>query len=101
MQRHTQAENITTNLKVREYFTLTAFSVKNDVTWKCHVDDSNKGVYDMILGRYLLTELGLKLKFSEHVIESGNGIFKGSTTPMVYFGMYIFKGLSKDKITPE
>ena len=63
--------------------------------------DSNKGIYDMILGRYLWTELGLKLKWSEHVIESDNGILKGSTTPMVYLGIYIFKGLSKEKITPE
>ena len=44
----------------------------------------------MILGRYILTELGLNLKFSEHVIEADDGPFKGSTTPMVDLVMYKF-----------
>ena len=60
------------------------------MTWKCHVDESAKGKYDMILGRYLLTELGLNLKFSDHIIEAGCGPFKGYTTSMVYLGMYEF-----------
>ena len=51
MQWNTQAGNITTNLKVKVYFTFTALRVKNIVTWKCHVDDSAKGIYDMILCR--------------------------------------------------
>ena len=52
---------------------------------KCnfHADDSAKGRYDMILGRDLLTELGLNLKFSEHVIEADDGPFKGSKTIIV------------------
>ena len=55
MQWHTQAVNITTNIKVNTYFILTSLSVTNFVTWKCHVDDSTKDRYDMILGRYILT----------------------------------------------
>ena len=55
MQWHKQASNITTNLKDKEYFTLPALSVKNYVTRKYQVDDSAKGMYDMILGRNLLT----------------------------------------------
>ena len=62
MQWHTQEENITTNLKVKVYFTLPALSTTDVVTWNFHVDDSDKGRYDMILGRYLSTELGLNLK---------------------------------------
>ena len=54
VQWHTQAENITTNLKVKADFTLTTLSANNDVTWQFHVDNSNKGIHDMILGRYLL-----------------------------------------------
>ena len=48
---HTQAGNITNNIKVRLYFTLLTLSKTFVVTCKCHVDDSTKGRYDMILGR--------------------------------------------------
>ena len=65
MQGQTQAVNITTHFRFKMYFTLYALSVTNFVTWKFHVDYSAKGGYDMILGRYLLTELGLNLIFSK------------------------------------
>ena len=55
----------------------------------------------MILGRYILTWLKLNTNFSEHVIEADDGPFQGSTTPMIDFGTYKFKGLNTDKITPE
>ena len=57
MQWNTQDRNITTNLKVNVYFTLPTLSATNVAIWKFHVDDSSKGRYDMILGRYLLTGL--------------------------------------------
>ena len=50
MQWNMQAGNITTNIKVKVYFTLPSLSVKNSVTWKCHMDNSAKGRYHMILG---------------------------------------------------
>ena len=53
VQWQTQAGNITTNFKVKVYFTLPALSAKNAVAWKCQVDDSDRGRYDMILGGYL------------------------------------------------
>ena len=53
MQWHTQDGNITTNKKVKVDFTLTALSATDFVTWDFHVDESTKGRYDMILGRYL------------------------------------------------
>ena len=34
---------------------------KDTVTWNCHVGDSAKGRYDLILGRYLLMELRLNI----------------------------------------
>ena len=55
----------------------------------------------MILGKDLLTELGLKLRSSEHVIKVDYGPFNGSTIHMVDLGMYIFKDLNTGKVTPE
>ena len=43
MQWHTQAGNITTNIKVEVDFTLPALSPKNVVMYKFHVDDFDKG----------------------------------------------------------
>ena len=54
MQWQTQAGNITTNFKVKIDFNLPALSATNVVTCKCHVDDSARVRYDMILGRDIL-----------------------------------------------
>ena len=101
MQLHTQAGNITTNIKVKVDFPLPAFSARNAVMWNCHVDYSTKDRYNMILGRSLLKELGLNLKVSRHVIESDGGPFKGSTTTMVNLGTCKFKDLNIGKIKAE
>ena len=69
--------------------------------WNCDVDDSTRGRYDMILGRYLLTILGLNLKWSDHVIEAYDVTFKGYTAPMFDLGTYKFKDLTTGNITPE
>ena len=66
-----------------------------------HVDDPAKGGYSTILGRYLLTELGLNINIYDHVIEAHDGPLKGSTAPMVDMGRYEFKGLNAGKIIPE
>ena len=71
MQCHTQADNNTTTLKVKIDFTLPEFSTAKIVTWNCHVDDSARGRYDMILGRDLLTGLGLNLNLYKHIEEKG------------------------------
>ena len=90
MQRHTQAGNITTNLKVKIYLTLPEFILMKIVTWECHVDESGKSRYYMILGRYILTALGLNIKLSDHVIEADDGPLKGSTTPMVKLYVIVY-----------
>ena len=87
-QWHTQAGNITTNLKVEFDFILPALSVMNAVVWKFYVDESAKVRYDMILWRDLLKELVLNFKISDHVIEADDGNFKGLESPMVYLGKY-------------
>ena len=53
LQWHTEDGNINTNLKVEVDFTLPELSATNVMTWKYHVDDSSKGRYNMILGKYL------------------------------------------------
>ena len=55
MQRHTQAGNIDMHLKVEVDFTLSELRDMDVVMWKCHVNDSAKGIKKKILGRYLLT----------------------------------------------
>ena len=92
MQWHIQAYNTTTNLKGKVRFTLPALIATNAVTWKCHVDDSAKGRYYMILGRDILTELGLNLHFSDHIIEADYGTFKVSTSAMVDLSTYELGG---------
>ena len=82
MKWHTQAGSITTNLKLNIDFTLPELSATKIVTWNCHVDDSAKGIYDIILGRYIWTGLGLNLKLSDSAIESNDGTFEGSLSPM-------------------
>ena len=55
MHWHMQAANMTTNLRVESDFTLPEFSAMNVVIWKCHMNESAKGRYDMILGVYIST----------------------------------------------
>ena len=83
------------------YFTLPELSATNIVTWNCYVGESTNGRYGIILGGYLLTDLVLNSKLSNHIIEANDGPFKGSTAPMVDMGTYKFKYSNKGKITPE
>ena len=101
VQCHTQARNITTNIKVKVDFILPTLSTINVMTWNFCVDESAQSIYDMILGQYILTEFRLSINVSKDVIKSDGGPFKGSTTPMVDLGKYIFKDLNIGKIKPE
>ena len=65
------------------------------------MDDSAKGIYEMILGRYLLTDLVLNLKLSDYIIGAYDGTFKGMMSPMVDLVKYEFKYLNTGKITPK
>ena len=94
IQLQIQTGNITTNQKVKVNFTLHAFSATKTMMWNCHMYDSAKMKYNIILGKDLLTSLGLNLKLSEHDIEAGDGgeiPFESFTEPMVNFGTYEFK----------
>ena len=53
----TQAGKFTAKSMANIYFNLTEFNATKIVTWKCHVDESTKGQYDVIIGRDLLITL--------------------------------------------
>ena len=88
MQWHTQVGTITTNIKVKNCFTLLEPRVTKISTKTFHVDDTANGRYKIILGRDQLPDSGLNLKPYDHVIEEGDGPFKESTTPVVDIGTY-------------
>ena len=52
----------------------------------------------MILGTYILTELGINLKKIKHVIEADDGNFIGSTAHIVDLGAYRFEYLNIGKL---
>ena len=57
-----------TSKKATIDFSLQEFIFTSFVTWEFHVDESNNGRYDSILGRDLLTAMGLDLKFFDNII---------------------------------
>ena len=69
MQWHTQADDITTYIRVQIYFNFPGISATKILTWNCHVDGSTNIRYVMILGRYQLTALGLNKTLSENKIK--------------------------------
>ena len=81
-------------------FFLPEFSVTKIVTWKCHVDKSTYSRYNVILGRDLLTALGLDLKFSERLIIVGEGPYEGFSSPMVDVRNDEFKSITNKTVKP-
>ena len=55
----------------------------------------------MILGRDLLTALGLDLKFSEDIIIGGEGPYEGCLAPMAELSNYDCKYLTENIVKPE
>ena len=52
------------------------------------MDDSTTGQYDMIIGRDLLTNLGIYLKVYKNSIDCGEGTYQGCTSPMINLDNY-------------
>ena len=67
-QWQTQPEIFMIDKKVKVDFYLPQFSAIKSVTWECHVDETTKGRYYIILSRDLLMDLVLDLKLSKHTI---------------------------------
>ena len=74
-------------------FCLTEFNEKI-ISWKCHIDNYTSNRYDMILGRYLLTTLGLDLKFDENIVINVAVPYEGCLSPMVDISNCEFKPLT-------
>ena len=87
IQTHIQAINGTTNLNVKIYLTLPKFSATNILVWELHIDDSTRSRYNIILGRDMLTALGLNMKISERVIAVGDRYLKISPAPIIHLSM--------------
>ena len=77
-------------------FTVARCIATKVVSCKYHVDNKTNSRYDMILGRDLLTTLGLDLKFSVNIIIGGVGPYEGCTSPMVDLSNYDFKSLMEN-----
>ena len=82
-------------------FCLLEFSAAKIVTWICHVDESTKGIYNMILGRDLITALGLDLKFSENAVIGGEVPYVGCLAPMVDVISYDYTYITDKIVKPE
>ena len=65
------------------------------------MDEFVKGRYDIILDRYLLTDLLFNPEFSENVIKAYGIPLKGSSAPMFGLGAYEFTYLNTMGITPD
>ena len=63
--------------------------------WKYQVDDPAEGWYNMIIGIYLHTGLGIYLIWSNDTIFYGDGLFQGYTAPMVDLHNYEFEKPNK------
>ena len=97
----TQAGKFANSTKGNVEFCLPEFGATKIVTRKCHITKSSNSRYNMILGRDLLTALGLDLKFSENIILESDGPYKGCSAPMVDVSTYDFKHLTYNKVKPE
>ena len=71
------------------------------MAWDYHVGEYAKDRYDIILGRYILTSLGLNFKFSKCAIQGGGGPLKGYTATIHDLGTYKFKYLNKGRTAPD
>ena len=58
------------------------------MTWKCHVDESTNGRYNMILDRDLITTLEMDIMFSDNVIIGADIKYEWCTATIVDVSNY-------------
>ena len=76
----TKAGSFKTTKTCKVHFTLPAFHDKHNISWTAFVDNTGKltSRYDMIIGRDLISELGMTFCFDTLMMEWDN-----ATTPMI------------------
>ena len=97
----TQVGNFMTSKKVNIDFFLPEFSATKIVTCECNVDESTNSRYDMILGRDLITALGLDFKFSDNIIIVNEGPYEGYSTPLVDVSNHNFTSITDKSVKQE
>jgi hypothetical protein len=67
---NTMGGKFTTNKTGFVTFSLPEFNLKKQISWEFHVDDRSESssIYDMIMGRDLLGELGIIMNFNDHTV---------------------------------
>ena len=97
----TQVGKFTSLKKLNLDFFLPEFSATKIVIWKCHIDKSTNGRYDMIIVRDILSELVPDLKFSDNIISVREGTHEGCSTPMVDVSNYDFNIITDKAVKLE
>jgi hypothetical protein len=67
----TPGGNLSTSTKCKAQFTIPELHDNRLIEWDVHVTKS-LGAYDMIIGRDILTDLGIDIRFSNHTVEWDN-----------------------------
>ena len=91
----TQAGKFTTSQKDNIDLCIPEFSSTKILSWKYHADNKTNRGYDMILGRDLLTSMGLDLNISEDIIIGGEGTYEECLVYMVDLSNYDSKSLTE------
>ena len=62
----TKSGTFTTTRKCRINFTIPSLHKHREITWNCYIDDrhSSTSPYDLIIGRDLMHEIGIDIRFS-------------------------------------
>ena len=86
----TQTGKFTTLKKFNGDFCVPEFSATRILTWKCHVAESAKGWYDIILDKDLLTTLGPDLIFSDNILIGREGPHKGCLNFYLFLNVIVY-----------
>ena len=97
----TQTWKFMNSKKANIYLCLPDFIATKIVMWKCHVDKSTNGRYNIILGRDLLTALEIYIKCYENFIIGDKQPYEGCLALMVDISNYDFTFITDKMVKRE